>query len=68
MRIPGADATGGQGGADTTLAHSKSKGKVVWTIRSNEEVSSDDDIPLQMQMRASGSGGSMTGRISFMGQ
>jgi hypothetical protein len=49
------------------LAPSKSKGKVVWTIRSNEEVSSDDDIPLQMQMRASGSGGFMTGRISFMG-
>jgi hypothetical protein len=56
VRIPGAGAAGGQGGADTAPVPSKSKGKVVQIVRSDDEVSSDDDIPLQRQMRASGSG------------
>jgi hypothetical protein len=56
VRILGAGAAGGQGGVDTALVPSKSKGKVVQIIRSDDEVSSDDDIPLQRQMRASGSG------------
>jgi hypothetical protein len=48
VQILGADAAGGQSGADTAPTPSKSKGKVVRTICSDDDVSSDDDIPLQM--------------------
>jgi hypothetical protein len=66
--ITGADTAGGQGGANTAPIPSKSKGKVVRTIRIDDEVSSDDDILLQRPMRAFGSSGSVTGRLPVMGQ
>jgi hypothetical protein len=66
--ITGADTASGQGGANTALIPSKSKGKVVRTIRIDDEVSSFDDILLQRPMRAFGSSGSVTGRLPVMGQ
>jgi hypothetical protein len=46
IQIPGASAAGGKGGAVPTPAPSKGKGKVVRVICSDNEVSSDDDVPL----------------------
>jgi hypothetical protein len=66
--MPGVDATGGQGGADIALIPSKNKGKVVQTIHNDDELSSDDDIPLQRWMWASGGGGSTTSGLPVMGQ
>jgi hypothetical protein len=53
VQIPGA---GTAGGAAPSPALSKGKGKVVRVIRSDDEVSSDDDVPMQRQMRARGRG------------
>jgi hypothetical protein len=47
VQILGTDVASGQGGADTTSAPSKSTGKAMWIIHNDDEVSSDDDIPLQ---------------------
>jgi hypothetical protein len=44
MRISGTGSVGGQGGAGTAPTPSKSRGKVVRTVHSEDEVSSDDDI------------------------
>jgi hypothetical protein len=59
--IPGTGITGGQGGAVSTSGHSMGKGQVVRVIHSDGEVSSDNDVPLQRQMRVAGSGGSAAG-------
>jgi hypothetical protein len=58
VQILGLGAVGGQGGSAPSLAPSKGKGKVVRVIRSDDEVSSndDDDVPLQRRMRARGRG------------
>jgi hypothetical protein len=47
IRIPGTGVAGGQGGSVSTLAPSKDKGKVVRSIHSDDDVSSDNDVPLQ---------------------
>jgi hypothetical protein len=47
VQIPGAGAAGGQGGAAPSPAPTKGKGKVVRVIHSDDEVSSDDDVPVQ---------------------
>jgi hypothetical protein len=52
VRIPGTGVVGGQGGAVSTPAPSKGKGKVVRVVHINDKVSSDDDVPLQRWMRA----------------
>jgi hypothetical protein len=56
IQIPRAGSASGQGNAAPSPAPSKWKGKVVWVIRSDDEVSSDDDVPLERQMRARGRG------------
>jgi hypothetical protein len=61
VQIPGAGAAGGQGGTTPSLAPSKGKGKVVRVICSDNEVSSDDDVPLQRWMRVRGRGKSTVG-------
>jgi hypothetical protein len=66
MQILGVDAAGGQGGADTAPAPSKSKGKVVRTVHSDDEVLSGDDILLRRRLRASGSSGTVAGRPPIM--
>jgi hypothetical protein len=57
VQIPRA---GTAGGAAPSPALSKGKGKVVRVIRSDDEVSSDDDVPMQRQLRACGRGRSTT--------
>jgi hypothetical protein len=47
VQIPGSGAAGGQGGAAPSLAPTKGKGKVVRVIHNDDEVSSDDDVPVQ---------------------
>jgi hypothetical protein len=61
VQIPGAGVAGGQGGTTPNLAPSKGKGKVVRVIYSDDEVSSDDDVPLQRWMRVRGRGKSTVG-------
>jgi hypothetical protein len=67
MWIPGIGSAGGQGHASTALAPSKSKGKVVQTVHSDDTVSSDDDIPLQRRLKASNNGGFIASRPLAMG-
>jgi hypothetical protein len=67
VRILRVDDTGGQGGANTAPAPSKSKGKVVWTIHNYDEVLFDDDIPVQRWMRASNSSRSVASSPPIMG-
>jgi hypothetical protein len=67
MQILGVDAAGGQGGADTALAPSKSIGMVVRTIHSDDEVLFDDDISLQRRLRAFSSIGSVAGMPPVVG-
>jgi hypothetical protein len=52
---------GGQGDVVSTPAPNKFKGKVVRVVHSNDEASSDDDIPLQWRMREASSGRSVAG-------
>jgi hypothetical protein len=59
--IPRTDVVGGQGGAISTPSPSKNKEKVVRVVHSDDKVSTDDDVPLQRQRWAAGSGISMTG-------
>jgi hypothetical protein len=54
------DATGGQRGIDTSMGPSKGKGKAAASVRSGDEVSLDDDIPLQRRRRLLCSDGSAT--------
>jgi hypothetical protein len=55
VQIPGTGVMGGQGGAVSNSTPSKGKGKVARVVHSDEEVSSDDDVPLQRRMWALGS-------------
>jgi hypothetical protein len=61
VQIPRTDTAGGQGGGDTTTAPSKGKGKAVRAITNDNEVSSDDDAPLQRWLRSIRSTGSTAG-------
>jgi hypothetical protein len=45
VQIPGADVAGGPGAPSVGPDTSKGKGKVVIAVRSDNEVSSDDDHP-----------------------
>jgi hypothetical protein len=56
IQIPGTGAAGGQGGTARSPTPSKGKGKVMRVILIDDEVSSDDDVPLQRCMRACGQG------------
>jgi hypothetical protein len=47
IQIPGTGIVGSQDGAVSTLAPNKDKGQVVRVIHNDNEVSSDDDVPLQ---------------------
>jgi hypothetical protein len=51
VQIPGADVAGGSGVPSAGPNTSKGKGKAVMPIRSDDEVSSNDDQLLQMRRR-----------------
>jgi hypothetical protein len=61
IRIPGIGTAGGQGGAVSTPAPSKDKGKVVRVIHNDDDVSFDDDVPLQRRRRVTSHDGSAAG-------
>jgi hypothetical protein len=58
VQIPRTGTASGQGGATSTPAPSKGKEKVVRVVHSDDDISSDDDVPLQRWMRAPCRGGS----------
>jgi hypothetical protein len=60
MQIPGMDAAGGRRGTNTITGSTKGKGKVAPSVGGDDEVSSDDGIPLQRRRRLLRSAGSMT--------
>jgi hypothetical protein len=51
VQMPGADVAGGPGAPSASPNTGKGKGKAVTLVRSDNEVSLDDDHPLQRRRR-----------------
>jgi hypothetical protein len=67
VQIPKMGVAGGQGGAVFTPAPIKNKGKVVRVVHSDNEVSTDDDVPLQRRRRVADSSKSMADGTPLVG-